>query len=57
MEFMLETIYDIKNNKKKAEEVNPRIKKWLQKVLFSDPCFMAFFIIQVPFCEYTTCVK
>ncbi|KAI5427715.1 uncharacterized protein LOC127126621 [Lathyrus oleraceus] len=32
MEFMLETIYDIKNNKKKTEEVPPRIKKWLQKL-------------------------
>lgn len=36
MEFMLETIYDIKNNKKKAEEVNPRIKKWLQKLRVDD---------------------
>ncbi|XP_045795620.1 nucleolar MIF4G domain-containing protein 1 [Trifolium pratense] len=36
MEFMLETIYDIKNNKKKTEEVNPRIKKWLQKLRVDD---------------------
>lgn len=35
MEFMLETILDIKNNKKKAKEdtvQHTRIKKWLQKV-------------------------
>ncbi|KAH9620067.1 hypothetical protein KSS87_006900 [Heliosperma pusillum] len=35
MEFMLETICDIKNNKKKAKEDTPphtRIKKWLQKL-------------------------
>ncbi|KAL5058977.1 hypothetical protein RYX36_030581 [Vicia faba] len=36
MEFMLETIYDIKNNKKKTEEVSPRIKKWLQKLRVDD---------------------
>lgn len=42
MEFMLETIFDIKNNKKRAKEDpahHTRIKKWLQKVLlvcFSD---------------------
>lgn len=29
---MLETMYDIKNNKKKTEEAPPRIKKWLQKL-------------------------
>lgn len=36
MEFMLETICDIKNNKKKPKEdtvQHTRIKKWLQKVL------------------------
>jgi len=36
MEFMLETITDIKNNKKKAKEdtlQHTRIKKWLQKVI------------------------
>ncbi|KAL9230823.1 hypothetical protein vseg_006122 [Gypsophila vaccaria] len=35
MEFMLETICDIKNNKKRAKEDSPqhtRIKKWLQKL-------------------------
>ncbi|KAJ0676715.1 putative MIF4G-like, type 3, initiation factor eIF-4 gamma, MA3, MIF4G-like domain superfamily [Helianthus annuus] len=35
MEFMLETIFDIKNNKKKAKEESlqhTRIKKWLQKL-------------------------
>ncbi|XP_076895360.1 uncharacterized protein LOC143547956 isoform X2 [Bidens hawaiensis] len=35
MEFMLETIFDIKNNKKKAKEdtlPHTRIKKWLQKL-------------------------
>lgn len=36
MEFMLETICDIKNNKKRAKEEtvqHTRINKWLQKVL------------------------
>ncbi|KAI3732504.1 hypothetical protein L1987_63709 [Smallanthus sonchifolius] len=42
MEFMLETISDIKNNKKKAKEdpfKHTRIKKWLQEVtcLFPQP--------------------
>jgi hypothetical protein len=35
MEFMLETICDIKNNKKRPKEDpshHTRIKKWLQKV-------------------------
>ncbi|KAK9053397.1 hypothetical protein SSX86_030031 [Deinandra increscens subsp. villosa] len=35
MEFMLETIFDIKNNKKKAKEdtlQHTRIKKWLQQL-------------------------
>lgn len=35
MEFMLETIFDIKNNKKKVKEdtlQHTRIKKWLQKL-------------------------
>lgn len=35
MEFMLDTICDIKNNKKKPKEdtvQHTRIKKWLQKV-------------------------
>lgn len=35
MEFMLETIFDIKNNKKRTKEdssPHTRIKKWLQKV-------------------------
>ncbi|CAH1445456.1 unnamed protein product [Lactuca virosa] len=35
MEFMLETIFDIKNNKKRAKEdtlPHTRIKKWLQKL-------------------------
>lgn len=39
MEFMLETITDIKNNKKRAKEDTPqhtRMKKWLQKVLQID---------------------
>ncbi|GMP84479.1 hypothetical protein CsSME_00037991 [Camellia sinensis var. sinensis] len=37
MEFMLETIFDIKNNKRRAKEDTPRhtrIKKWLQKKVF-----------------------
>lgn len=37
MEFMLETICDIKNNKRKPNEENAqhtRINKWLQKVFF-----------------------
>ena len=36
MEFMLETICDIKNNKKRTKEEtvqHTRINKWLQKVL------------------------
>lgn len=36
MEFMLETIFDIKNNKKRPKEEtvqHTRIKKWLLKVL------------------------
>lgn len=36
MEFMLETILDIKNNKKRSKEdtvQHTRIKKWLQKVI------------------------
>lgn len=39
MEFMLETITDIKDNKKRAKEDTPqhtRMKKWLQKVLQID---------------------
>ncbi|KAL9252476.1 Nucleolar MIF4G domain-containing protein [Drosera capensis] len=40
MEFMLETICDIKNNKRRSKDDTPqhlRIKKWLQKVgVFSD---------------------
>ena len=35
MEFMLETICDIKNNKKRSKDDpahHTRIKKWLQKV-------------------------
>ncbi|GFY90505.1 MIF4G domain-containing protein [Actinidia rufa] len=39
MEFMLETIRDIKNNKKRAKEDTPqhtRIKKWLQKLRAED---------------------
>ncbi|XAR69871.1 hypothetical protein NMG60_11001623 [Bertholletia excelsa] len=39
MEFMLETICDIKNNKKRAKEDTPqhtRIKKWLQKLRVED---------------------
>lgn len=35
MEFMIETIFDIKNNKKRSKEEtvqHTRIKKWLQKV-------------------------
>ncbi|OIW01925.1 hypothetical protein TanjilG_15250 [Lupinus angustifolius] len=39
MGFMLETIYDIKNNKKKAKEDpahHTRIKKWLQKLRVDD---------------------
>lgn len=39
MEYMLEIIYDIKNNKKKPKE-DPsqlkRFKKWLQKVLLPN---------------------
>ncbi|CAK9181057.1 unnamed protein product [Ilex paraguariensis] len=39
MEFMLETICDIKNNKKRAKEdtvQHTRIKKWLQKLRVDD---------------------
>ncbi|KAK6139786.1 hypothetical protein DH2020_026462 [Rehmannia glutinosa] len=39
MEFMLETICDIKNNKKKSKEdtvQHSRIKKWLQKLRVDD---------------------
>ncbi|KAK9289580.1 hypothetical protein L1049_007736 [Liquidambar formosana] len=39
MEFMLETICDIKNNKKRAKEdpvQHTRIKKWLQKLKVED---------------------
>ncbi|XP_047308607.1 nucleolar MIF4G domain-containing protein 1 [Impatiens glandulifera] len=39
MEFMLETIYDIKNNKKRPKVDAPqhtRIKKWLQKLNVED---------------------
>ncbi|XP_052186398.1 uncharacterized protein LOC127797491 isoform X2 [Diospyros lotus] len=39
MEFMLETIFEIKNNKKKAKEDTPHhtwIKKWLQKLRVED---------------------
>ncbi|KAK4770125.1 hypothetical protein SAY87_030657 [Trapa incisa] len=39
MEFMLETICDIKNNKRKAKEdsmPHTRIKKWLQKLRVED---------------------
>ncbi|KAE9605252.1 hypothetical protein Lal_00025084 [Lupinus albus] len=39
MSFMLETIYDIKNNKRKAKEDpahHTRIKKWLQKLRVDD---------------------
>ncbi|XP_073149816.1 uncharacterized protein [Henckelia pumila] len=35
MRFMLETIYDIKNNRKRSEENTPKytqVKKWLQKL-------------------------
>lgn len=48
MEFMLETILDIKNNKKRPKEdtvQHVRIKKWLQKVLLVknlfSPCLYA----------------
>lgn len=54
MEFMLETICDIKNNKSRAKEDpahHTRIKKWLQKV----PIFYGFFVLEVPFCEDITC--
>lgn len=51
MEFMLETIFDIKNNKKRPkEETAPhaRIKKWLQKVLLVGHYFSHFkFFIHV----------
>ncbi|GAB2267204.1 hypothetical protein Dimus_002189 [Dionaea muscipula] len=39
MEFMLETIFDIKNNKRRARDDLPqhmRIKKWLQKLRVED---------------------
>lgn len=54
MEFMIETICDIKNNKKRSKEdtvPHARIKKWLQKVycsrLTTIVCLMivAFFLI------------
>lgn len=43
MEFMLETICDIKNNKKRPKEDTlqlTRTKKWLQKVMLVDFCFL-----------------
>lgn len=45
MEFMLETICDIKNNKKRLKEdtaPHTRIKKWLQKVCDS---YIFFFLL------------
>ncbi|KAL1549520.1 nucleolar MIF4G domain-containing protein 1-like [Salvia divinorum] len=39
MEFMIETIFDIKNNKKRSKEEtvqHTRIKKWLQKLRVDD---------------------
>lgn len=45
MEFMLETIADIKNNKKRAKEDTPqhtRMKKWLQKVFQIDVLTVQF---------------
>lgn len=46
MEFMLETICDIKNNKKKPKEEttqHTRIKKWLQKVVLVSLYVIKFF--------------
>ena len=48
MEFMLETICDIKNNKKRVKEDpahHTRIKKWLQKVL------LVYLFILIKFCS------
>lgn len=48
MEFMLETICDIKNNKKRVKEDpahHARIKKWLQKVL------LVYLFILITFCS------
>lgn len=49
---MLETICDIKNNKKRSKEDpahHTRIKKWLQKVLFSNlNGLAALFIHKMP---------
>lgn len=55
MDFMLEIICDIKNNKRKPNEDSAhhtRIKKWLQKVPFSNLCFVALSIVEVSFSKY-----
>lgn len=52
MEFMLETICDIKNNKKRSKEdtvQHTRIKKWLQKVLCSHLTYSCTALILVFF--------
>lgn len=51
MEFMLETILDIKNNKKRPREdtvQHTRIKKWLQKV--QD--FYVFLYLKLIYVQY-----
>lgn len=49
MEFMLETICDIKNNKKRSKEESvqhTRIKKWLQKVHVLTPIITIAVVLQ-----------
>lgn len=46
MEFMLETICDIKNNRKRPKEEtvqHTRIKKWLQKVVLVNMYLLKYF--------------
>ena len=50
MEFMLETICDIKNNKKKPKDDpanHTRIKKWLHKVFLFY--FIALLLCRLPY--------
>lgn len=57
MEFMLETITDIKNNKKRAKEDTPqhtRMKKWLQKVLQIDVLNEYIYVILLLHCYWFT---
>lgn len=55
MKFMLETIYDIKNNRKRSEEDTlkfTQVKKWLQKVS-TGLCFPSCLILSVTYFRMT----